>query len=367
MIRILHVLGGLNRGGAETMLMNIYRNIDKEIIQFDFVIHTNQPQDYEKEIIKNGGKIYRFPRYNIKNHFKYVHIWREFFNEHKEYKIIHGHQRGAAFIYLKIAKIYGLNTIMHSHSTSSRGGGIEKLVKNLLRYLMRKYVDYPLACSEKAGKWLFGSNRKFEVIKNGIDMYKYTFSASTREIIRKRLLLGNKIVIGHVGSFTFAKNHMFLIEIFSEFHKKYKNSTLLLIGDGVLRDKIIKKIDELGLQESVILLGVVPDVYNYLQAIDLFLFPSFFEGLPVSVVEAQASGLKCILSDSITNEVDLNSNLIVWKSLKENAISWSELLHKNLNYVRKDTSENICKMGYSVKKTVQEISNLYNEIYDKGN
>lgn len=369
MIRILHVLGGLDRGGAETMLMNIYRNIDKDKIQFDFVVHTNKVGEYEQEIVNGGGKIYHFPRYNIKNHMSYKKVWREFLQNHKEYKIIHGHQRGAAFIYLKLAKEDNRITIMHSHSTSSRGSGLEKILKNLLRYPMRNYVDYPFACSIKAGQWLFGNcilkNINFRVIKNGIDISKYIFDAEKREELQDKLGIKGKIVLGHVGSFSIPKNHMFLLDIFSEFNKNYPNSILLLVGDGELRSSIQDRIKALELQDRVIFIGVVSNVCDYLQTMDIFVFPSIFEGLPVSVVEAQASGLQCILSDSITNEIDLNCGLITWQSLKDNCKIWSETIGRHMKYCRKNTSKYISNAGYGIKETSKEITDIYLKINER--
>ena len=167
-IRILHVLGALNRGGAETMVMNIYRNIDRNRVQFDFIVHTNEKCDYNDEIINLGGKIYSMPRYNGKNHIKYKKAWNNFFKRHIEYKIVHGHMRSTAAIYLSIGKKHGLKTIAHSHSTASRGNKFEKLVKNVLQIPLRYTANYLFACSEEAGKWLFGK----KAIKKDTDFEK---------------------------------------------------------------------------------------------------------------------------------------------------------------------------------------------------
>lgn len=367
MIRILHVLGGLDRGGTETMLMNIYRNINRENIQFDFIIHTTKRQDYEEEILNKGGKIYRFPKYNIKNHICYSNWWEEFFLEHQEYKIIHGHQRGAAFLYLKIAKKFGLKTIMHSHSISSRGKGIEKLIKDILRYPMRKYVDYPLACSIAAGKWLFGNNilenKKFKIIKNGINIGKYVFDSKKRDTIRKELNLNGKIVVGHVGSFTDAKNHKFLIEIFSKFQKFHKNAILMLVGDGPLKKEILLQIYKLGLVKSIMLVGNVPNVNDYLQVMDIFVFPSKYEGFGMAVIEAQASGLKCIISNMLPVEINVCNDLIRCLSLDISQNEWVNLMNVEVNYKRKNKSNEINKKGYSSELVANSLENIYGDIF----
>lgn len=367
MIRILHVLGGLNRGGTETMLMNIYRNIDREKFQFDFIIHSAEIQDYEEEILNNGGRIYRFPRYNIKNHVSYSKMWEKFFLEHPSYEIIHGHQRGAAFIYLKIAKRFGLKTIMHSHSISSRGKGVERIVKDFLRYPMRKYVDYPFACSIAAGKWLFGNNipenKKFKVIKNGISIEKYIFDLKKRNAIRKKLELDGKIVVGHVGSFTEAKNHKFLIEIFKKFQNFHKNAMLLLLGEGPLKKDILLQIYKLGLSKDVMLIGNVDNVHDYLQAMDIFVFPSKHEGFGMAVIEAQASGLKCIISNMLPVEINVCDDLIRYLSLDTPQNEWVKLINDEINYKRKNKSTEISKEGYSSESVTKTLENIYRDVF----
>lgn len=369
MIRILHVLGGLNRGGTETMLMNIYRNIDKKKFQFDFVIHTNKQQDYEEEVLKNGGKVYRFPRYNIKNHINYKKIWTDFFINHREYKILHGHQRGAAFIYLKLAKKFGLKTIMHSHSISSRGKGIERIIKDCLRYPMRKHIDYPFACSLVAGKWLFGNNilenKKFKIIKNGIEIKKYVFNAEIRNEIRQRLKLNTNVVVGHVGSFTEPKNHKFLIEVFSKFQKENKNAVLLLLGEGPLKDNILSQLRELRLIENVRLIGNVDNVNEYLQAMDIFVFPSKYEGFGMAVIEAQTSGLSCIVSDILPVETKICDDLIHYLSLNISENGWVEVMKNNIKYQRTNRENEVQKLGYSSERVAKYLEKIYLNILDK--
>lgn len=364
-IRILHVLGTLNRGGAETMIMNIYRSIDRTKIQFDFMIHTDKECDYNDEIIKFGGKIYNVPRYIGRNHFKYKKAWDSFFNIHPEYKIVHGHMRSTASIYLKIAKKHGLITIAHSHSTSSRGNKFEQLVKNIMQFPIRYIADYLFACSDEAGKWLFGRNvlnkGNYKVIKNAIDIEKYTFNEVKRNEIRETLSIEDKFVVGHVGSFTYPKNHKFLISVFYEVQKQYKDSILLLVGDGELRPYIQKQIDDLGINDKVKLTGVVANVNDYMQAMDVFVFPSLWEGLPVTVVEAQASGLQCFISDKVTEEVCITP-CIKSISLNESVKNWAYKIIFSKKNRRYETSFYMERSGFDIYDSVKLLTKFYQDV-----
>lgn len=365
-IRILQVLGGLNVGGAETMVMNYYRNIDKSKVQFDFIVHENEKGFYEEEIIKMGGKIYRMPRYKGINHFYYIKKWKEFFKQHPEYKILHSHVRSCAIIFILIAKKYGVKTIIHSHSTSN-GTGIKSTIKNLLQFPLRYTADYLFACSEKAGIWLYGKNaikkNNFYIVKNSINLNDYIFSKDERESIRKKLGYNkDDIVLVHIGRFHESKNHIFLLRMFSTLikqdqHKKYK---LLLVGDGELRNNIEKVIDELCIKDEVKLLGVRSDVPKILQACDGFVFPSNWEGLPITVIEAQASGIPCFISNKITNEV-IVTNLVKCLSIDNGFDSWVEEIEKT-EFIRRDFSKEIIKSGYDINKSSEWLTNKYFEI-----
>lgn len=365
-IRILHVLGGLNRGGAETMVMNLYSNIDRSKIQFDFIIHTTNKCDYNDKICELGGRIYNVPRYNGKNHFKYKKAWNTFFDSHPEYKIVHGHMRSTAAIYLKIAKRHGLTTIAHSHSIASRGDKIEQLVKNIIQYPIRDIADYLFACSNEAGSWLFGkkslNKEHYKVIKNAIDVDKYVFNEVKRKEIRKNLDIEDKFVVGHVGSFTYPKNHKFLIDIFYKVQMQNKKAVLLLVGDGDLRAQIEKQINSLGIKDRVILTGAVSNVNDYLQAMDIFVFPSIFEGLGMATIEAQASGLRCIISDIVPKDAFI-TDLIESLSLKEQITDWkNKILQYNKSYKRRNNFNEISCCDYDIKRNVGILEELYSNM-----
>lgn len=369
-IRILHVFGALNRGGAEAMIMNIYGNMDTSKIQFDFIIHTKEKCDFTDEIVKLGGKIYSVPAYRGLNHFAYKKAWKDFFHRHPEYKIVHGHMRSTAAIYMSIAKKYGIKTIAHSHSTASRGNRLERLVKNLMQIPIRYIADYLFACSNEAGRWLFGkrSLRKdnYRVIKNAIETEKYVFNEAIRNEMRKKIGVEDKFVVGHVGSFTYPKNHSFLIDVFYQIQMKNKDSVLLLVGDGELRRDIETKIDKLGIKDKVILTGVTSKVNHYMQAMDFFVFPSLWEGLPVTVIEAQASGLTCAISDRITPEV----NITPWMktiSLDETAEVWADKIISSKEGHRFKANDFILKSGFDVRNSMEELTAFYEGISEKEN
>lgn len=362
-IRILHMIGSLNSGGSQAFVMNIYRNIDRNKVQFDFVIDRANDTFYVKEIEDLGGKVYTLKNIKECNPITFCKQWDSFFENHSEYKIIHGHVRSIAAIYLSIAKKHGLITIAHSHSTASRGNKIEQVVKNIMQLPIKYTADYLFACSNEAGKWLFGEKAikkdNYKVVKNAIDIEKYVFNESKRNEIRKVLGVEGKFVIGHVGTFTYPKNHKFLIDVFYQVQMQNKNAVLLLVGDGELRPQIEKQIADLRIKDKVILTGVVPNVNDYMQAMDVFVFPSIFEGLGIAVIEAQASGLSGIVADTIPKEAYI-TDLIKTISLKESADIWVKIILKYSNgYERRNTYKEIKNSGYNISDAAKWLEEFY--------
>ncbi len=364
-LRILQVFAEMNRGGAETMIMNLYRHIDREKIQFDFIVHTQEKCAFDDEIEQLGGRIYKVPKYVGTNHFAYKNAWKNFFMSHSDYKIIHGHVRSTASVYLKIARKYNLTAIAHSHNISS-GSGIKAVIKNLLQYPIRHISDYFIACSESAGRWLFGdkivASNKFKILNNAIEIEHFTFNNQVRDTIRKEFSIEDKYVIGHVGRFHPTKNHEFLIDIFKSVQSKVNNSVLLLIGDGALKESIRMKVRKEKLENSVIFAGVRSDVHDIFQGMDIFVMPSLFEGLPVTLIEAQASGINCVISDAITREVEITDR-VDFVSLQKSAEEWAEIILKYIGKnERTNTSNQIIKAGYDIKSNAKWLEGYYNSI-----
>ena len=363
-IRVLQVVGILNCGGAESMIMNLYRNVDREQVQFDFVVHSDEEGMYDTEVKALGGEIYHCPKFRIKNLKVYCKWWKKFFETHTEYRIIHSHVRSCAAVYFSIAKKYGVKTIIHSHSTSN-GEGVSAAVKNIMQFPLRYQADCMMACSQKAGEWLYGKNacksKRYTFLPNAVDVDKYQPNVNTREQYRTELNLENNVVYGHVGRFHESKNHPFLLEVFAQIHEKNKNARLLLIGDGELREMVEKKIKELDIQDSVILLGLRRDIAELLQAIDVLLFPSVWEGLPVTVIEAQAAGVPCIISDNITTDVDITD--LVTRLPITNVENWVETAMSELE--RKNVCKAVKKSGFDVKESALLLTKIYEKMIEK--
>lgn len=362
-IRILQVMTSMNRGGAETYVMNLYRNINKQKVQFDFVLHTDEECAYNNEIRSLGGRIFTIPRYNGLNHFEYIKAWDTFFKEHSEYKVVHAHIRSTASIILKYAKKYNCITISHSHS-SSNGKGIGALYKSVLQKFIKYSADYKVACSKLAGDWLFGSKSNYDIWMNAIETSKYLWNESTRKRIRKELEIPkNAFVIGHVGRFHPLKNHDFLINIFKKVHDANNNAILLLVGDGTLKNTIVSKVKNLGLTSNVIFTGVRPDVSDLMQAMDVFVFPSLWEGLGIVTIEAQAAGLKCIVADTIPEEAFI-TELINKLNLNDNLDNWAtQILKYSHGYKRENMYEKIRLSGYDIYENVEKVQAFYIKQY----
>lgn len=363
-IRILHVFGGLDSGGAESRTMDIYRNINKNKVQFDFLIHTSKKGFFEDEILKMGGKIHRVPQFNLKSIFSYPRAIKKFFRSHPEYKVVHGHMLSTAFIYLSIAKNQSVPIrIAHSRSGSRAQKNIINKVKNLTDKLSRFYATHKFAVSKIAGYGAFGKKRvdskEVKVIPNAIDSKKYIFSESIRNRLREEKSLSNDFVMGHIGRFAPQKNHLFLLEVFAEVQKKIRNSRLVLVGDGSMRSQILDKITALGLEESVTLLGVRNDVKDLLQAMDVLVFPSTHEGLPGVVLEAQASGLPSVISNAITKEVNI-TDLVEYESLDEGAKHWaSTIVNIAMTTRRKNMHGEFVESGYDIVKVSKQYQSFY--------
>ena len=369
-VRVLHVLSGLGRAGAESMVMNLYRDIDRTRLQFDFMVCSGgeTKDSFADEILSLGGRIYTVPRFGLKTVFPFVRAWSEFFKTHGEYQIIHGHLRSSASIYLGIARRYGLVTIAHSHSTSS-GKGLAALVKNLLQLPLRWTADYLIACSNAAGVWLFGKKAvrqdNYFVLNNALDADAFAFDAEKRRAARAVLGLEDAFVIGHIGSFIPVKNHAFIFKLLEAVSRKNGAAVLLLIGEGELRGNIEALARERGIRERLIFMGVRKDIPALLCAMDVFVLPSKWEGLPLTAVEAQASGLPCILSDVITTEAKI-SPLVSFLPLEAGVEAWADrILAVSKDNRRPNMRDAVRMAGYDSAETARRLQAFYLDVLAK--
>ena len=335
-IRILHVVSELNQGGIENFIMNIYRSIDKNKVQFDFIVHHTAKGVFEDEIELLGGKVFHFSFLDDKNYFKYKRDLKKFFKENDEYNIIHGHLASLGFIYLKYAKKAGIkNRIAHSHGTATPKS-LKGFIKSITFKYFGKYSTIRFACSTEAGKYMFNTNDDFTFIPNAIDFNRFKYNIDVRNNIRKKYKIDNNCVIGHVGRFTIEKNHAFILEILSEIKKTNENIKLLLVGDGPLRNTIQMKVEELGLTENVIFTGNIKNVQDMYNAMDLFILPSLFEGLPVTGIESQVSGLPSIFSNNVTREVKISS-LADFLEIDDYKVWAEKLINTKINKNREES------------------------------
>ena len=380
-IIVLHVVGRMDRGGAESRIMDLYRHIDREKVQFIFMQHTSERCAFEEEVESLGGKVYHVPRFNVKNYFAYKKAWKDFFEKHPEIQVVHGHMTSTAAIYLPIAKKAGVKvTIAHARSAGVDPGVKGKLTKFLRRNLYRK-CDCRFTCSEIAGEAVFGNQkqeaRRAVFIPNAIEVDKFEFSQKMREEIRKELNIENCFVIGHVGRFAAMKNHKYMIEILEqcaklEQEKQLPETKMMFLGDGSLKEEIQKLAEEKGLDSKVLFLGNRKDVHRYYQAMDYFLLPSFYEGLPGTAIEAQASGLPGILSDAVTDEAVI-TKLMQQRSVQESAAYWAEEIIKCYtaekaegsamtefrSKVRGDYAKEVKEASFDVKEQAKKMQEFY--------
>ena len=346
-VRVLHVLGNTNLGGAESRIMDLYRHTDRNRVQFDFLVHSGEEGFYEKEIRELGGRIFRVPRFRIYNYFSYRKALKEFFQEHHEFALIQGHMTSTAAIYLPIAKKAGVKkTAAHA-----RSAGVDKGLKGIMTRFLRRNLadkaDYLFTCSELAGISVYGEKAVQEgktiFIPNAIDCAGFTFDPEKRKKMREELGLTDALIIGHVGRFHYAKNHEYLIRVFAKLckmgtraygstaeHGADQNDHLILLGEGPLMEATRKLAEELGVADRVHFLGNHKNIADYYQAMDYFVYPSRYEGMPGTIVEAQASGLPCLMSDTICREV-IVTELVETMSIEEEPKIWAEELQRRID------------------------------------
>lgn len=366
-IRVLHVLGNTQLGGAESRTMDLYRHLDRSRVQFDFLVHTEREGHFDKEIKELGGRIFRVPRFRMYNYVSYKKAVTVFFEKHHEFCMVQGHITSTASIYLPIAKKAGIPvTIAHA-----RSAGVDKGVKGTLtRWLRRnlsKKADYLFTCSRLAGVSVFGAQAVREgrtvFIPNAIDCQAFSYQKDTRERVRRELGIEDKYVIGHVGRFHYAKNHEYLLQVFAALAGRSetgvrKDYVLILLGEGEGMEGAKELSEQLGIAEKVHFLGNHSNVYDYYQAMDYFVYPSRFEGLPGTVVEAQAAGLRVLMSDTICEEVAA-TELVHVMSIREDAEVWADYVESTADYERRSYAEEMKNAGFDVAAQAQRMMGFY--------
>lgn len=327
-IRVLHVMGKMNGGGVESMVMTYYRHIDKSMIQFDFIVDNDSRHVPYKEIENYGGRVYSISPYQNINQYK--RDLKKVFASYP-YTIIHSHINALSVFPLNAAKKAGIPVrIAHSHSTAAAGETAKNAVKNVLRPFSTLYPTHYCSCSRGAGEWLFGKKisegKKLTIINNGIEIDRFQFKQAERKKLRQELQLTGKYVIGHTGRLCFQKNQTFLIELMDKLSEREKDTVLLLVGDGPDRQKLMKQAVKAGIENKVIFLGNKTEVSQYYQAMDIFLFPSRYEGFGISAIEAQISGLPALLSKNVPAEVGLTQRCN-FLSIEDNLDEWIDFIH----------------------------------------
>ncbi len=365
--RVLQVATIMNRGGLETMLMNYYRHIDRSKVQFDFLVHRSEQGAFDDEIEALGGRIFRMPPIHPRYFYQYYRDLDAFFITHPEYTVVHSHLDVLSTFVLHAAKKHGVPVrIAHSHNTGFSDTGLRKAFKLWSRKHLNAQCTHFFACSTDAGVFQFGrkliDEGKLTVLHNGIDTTAFTFQKAVRERVRREMGLGNSLVIGNVGRFDPQKNHSFLIDVFKEIAVLRPDARLLLIGDGRLRPHIEEKAASLGLTNRVIFTGIRSDVNKLMMAMDLFLFPSLFEGLGIVAVEAQCAGLPVLASTTIPRAATLTPN-VFFMTFKQSPREWAQkaisMVETPNEKERTKSVTTIAAQGYDIHTCAQWLQDFY--------
>lgn len=358
-IRVLHIFYRLDQGGVENFVLNLFKNIDRERFEFCFAMISGEKGKLDDEVLNLGGKIYYFTQ-GKKNYKRIRSNLINILDHEGPFDVVHSHCYFFSGILLQIANKKGIPIrISHSHETyKGQKYSIKRyLYESLMRYSIERNATVKLGCSHAACIHLYKRiDDKTQVINNAIDVNKFQFDKDTREKVRQEMSLCNNIVLGHVGRFEDQKDHMYLVDVFNEVYKKNKRAKLMLIGEGSLREDVESKVTSLNLSDAVLFLGNRSDVNELMQAMDIFLLPSKYEGLPIVLVEAQMAGLYCIVSTDVSQEANI-SNRVLYLS-KEDRNDWIEsiLKYKEIRYDNKKSIEN---SGYGIHNTVSKMEKIY--------
>lgn len=358
-VRVLHILQRMEAGGTQALLMNIYRKIDRTKVQFDFLVEYPDKQFYDDEIKELGGKVYYSTVRKDFNIPKFINRLKRILMYEHPYKIVHMHTYSIGYFCLKAARQCGVPVrIAHSHSNSMTKD-YRRYIKTILQRLYPIYATDLFACSEEAGKYLF-SNKQFCVLTNAIDSHQFISNINTRHTVRKELGVENSFIVGHVGRFRPEKNHLFLIDVFFEIKRKKQNAKLLLIGNGDPSEEIRNYVKRKELSNDVIILTNRRDMSRLYQAMDVFIFPSKYEGLGIVAIEAQAAGIPVVCSDGLPPETDITP---IYRKLKlsEGAEKWADTALEMAQSPKAHTNmqQYVIDAGFDMNVIAKHMENYY--------
>jgi glycosyltransferase EpsF len=369
--RVLHVIGVMDLGGAETLIMNVYRHLDRKATQFDVVSLSLREGAYDAEIVELGGRIFRIPPPATAGLMATARSFRNVLREQGPFSAVHSHvQKFSGFIAWIAAKEGVPVRVVHSHTTRDMPNdrGWRRAYSWVMRMLIRKYGTARLGCSADACQALFGprclGDARTSVVHNGVDWKRFALESEQRGRTRRRLgIAPGAPLLCHVGNFVPAKNHGFLIAAFRQMARLGPGAHLLLVGDGPLRSEIVRLVSEWRMGECITILGRRRDIPALLGAADLFLFPSLYEGVPTALIEAQMTGLPCLASSRITPEVDLGIGLVSFLGLESGPERWAEeavrLLGAQRHVPMEDRTRALSEAGYDIAAVAKQLENIY--------
>lgn len=363
-MRVLQVVGAMDRAGAETMIMNLYRAVDRSRIQFDFLVHENRKCDYDEEIESMGGRLFRISRFNGLNALSYARDAGRIIDAHPEWSIIHGHIGSSAAIYLREAKARGRATVAHSHA-QHYPLSVSEVAFRAVSYPTRYIADEFIGCSEAAGRDRFGTTvvkgPHFHLLRNGVPVDAYACCEADHRRAKHALGLGEELLVGHVGRLSAVKNHDFLFKVFGEILKERPSAKLMLVGRGEREGELRRIVRANGLESAVIFYGITGDVPSVMKAFDVFVFPSLKEGLPLAAIEAQAAGVPVFLSDGVSSEA-VASSLAHRLPLDVGSAAWARevltaLDEKQIN--RSEGADQVRSAGFDIAETAGWLTQFY--------
>lgn len=356
-VRVAQIMGKHVTGGIKSVIMNYYENIDRDAIQFDFIVDSDSPLKDYSDIEKLGGRVFEIPR--VQNPWGHIFKCRKILKR-ENYKIVHAYVNTLNVFPMLAAKLAGVPVRIAENLSTAHPGEKKTKVKNILKHFCKWFPTHLAANSKFSGEWLYGVKDmyKCKILYNAIDLDKFNYDVELREVTRTAYGWDGKFVIGHIGRYDYQKNHEFLIDIFNEVHKLDDSAIQILIGYGNRKDSIFEKIARLGLTDYVVDLGRREDIAQFYNAMDCFILPSFYEGLPVVGIESQATGLPCVMSTEVTSEAKI-TDVAEFISLDESAEVWAKRILQWKSYKRKRVEDQVTVSGYNIKNEVHLLKEYY--------